>query len=156
MQKATFGAGCFWGVELNFQNIEGVKSTMVGYIGGHAETPSYEDVCTGATNHAEAVEIIFDPEVVSYEALVRAFFKMHNPTTLNRQGPDVGTQYRSAIFYHSEPQKETAIAIKNELDQSTKFKNPIVTSIEPASAFYKAEEYHQNYLARRGMRSCGI
>jgi peptide-methionine (S)-S-oxide reductase len=156
MAKATFAAGCFWGVEAAFQQVTGVKSTIVGYTGGTFENPSYEDVCTGRTGHAEAVEIEYDPAVVLYEKLLSVFWKIHDPTTLNRQGPDVGTQYRSAIFYHNSEQKEEAIASKERLEQSGVYKRPIVTEIVPASKFYRAEEYHQRYLEKRGKTSCHV
>lgn len=156
MAKATFAAGCFWGVEAAFQQVTGVKSTIVGYTGGTFENPSYEDVCTGRTGHAEAVEIEYDPAVVLYEKLLSVFWKIHDPTTLNRQGPDIGTQYRSAIFYHNSEQKEEAIASKERLEQSGVYKRPIVTEIVPASKFYRAEEYHQRYLEKRGKTSCHV
>ena len=155
-EKATFGAGCFWGVEDAFMQIKGVKETTVGYLGGELRNPSYKDVCSEKTGHAEVVQILFDPQLVSYEELVNLFWTMHNPTLLNRQGPDVGTQYRSAIFYHNEMQKQIAEQSKNELDKSGKYKNPIVTEITPASDFYKAEEYHQEYLKKNGLSSCHI
>lgn len=156
MQKATFGAGCFWGVEAAFRQVEGVASTAVGYLGGTMEKPSYHDVCTGRTGHAEVVEVEYDPSVVSYEDLLSVFWENHDPTTLNRQGPDVGTQYRSAIFYHNEEQSDAAIASKEKLAASGKYRNPIVTEITPASAFYLAEDYHQQYLEKRGLASCKI
>jgi len=154
--KATFAAGCFWGVESAFQQVAGVKSTTVGYTGGTLKNPSYEDVCTGRTGHAEAVEIEYDPAVVSYEKLLSVFWKIHDPTTLNRQGPDIGTQYRSAIFYHNSEQKEGAITSKESLEQSGFYKRPLVTEIVPASKFYRAEEYHQRYLEKRGQTSCHV
>lgn len=144
--KATFAAGCFWGVEEAFRHIKGVTSTTVGYTGGTKENPSYKDVCTGTTGHAEAVEVEFDPAQVSYRELVAAFFQNHNPTTLNRQGPDVGAQYRSAIFYHDEKQREAAERANERAQQ--KWEPPIVTQIVPASEFYAAEGYHQDYLQR--------
>lgn len=156
MAKATFAAGCFWGVESAFQQVAGVKSTTVGYTGGTLKNPSYEDVCTGRTGHAEAVEIEYDPAVVSYEKLLSVFWKIHDPTTLNRQGPDIGTQYRSAIFYHNSEQKEGAITSKESLEQSGFYKRPLVTEIVPASKFYRAEEYHQRYLEKRGKTSCHV
>jgi peptide-methionine (S)-S-oxide reductase len=155
-EKATFGAGCFWGVEATFRKIPGVLSTAVGYIGGTLENPTYEDVCTDTTGHAEAVEVEFDPAVVSYDALLDVFWNNHDPTTLNRQGPDVGTQYRSAIFYHTPEQKAAAEASKERLDKSGKFPRPIVTEIAPATTFYRAEEYHQRYLEKRGLASCHV
>jgi len=142
---ATFGAGCFWGVEQRFGKIKGVVSTVVGYTGGKMENPTYKDVCTDKTGHAEVVRVTYDPSVVSYEELLEYFWDMHNPTTLNRQGWDVGTQYRSAVFYHSEEQKEAALRLKEKLDKSAKYKKPIVTEIVPAGKFYRAEEYHQKY-----------
>ena len=156
MEKATFGAGCFWGVEAAFRLIEGVGDVAVGYEGGHTQNPTYHDVCTGRTNHAEVVEIDFDPQKVSFEHLVRAFFELHDPTQHNRQGPDVGTQYRSAIFTHSTEQKATAQRIIDELNTGGAFRRPIATTIEPAQTFYRAEEYHQQYLAKRGLASCHI
>lgn len=155
-EKATFGAGCFWGVEDAFMQIKGVKETTVGYLGGEMENPTYKDVCYNNTGHAEVVQIVFDPKLVSYEALLDIFWKIHNPTLLNRQGPDVGTQYRSAIFFHSEEQKLQAEKSKAELESSQKFKHPIVTEISEASEFYKAEEYHQEYLKKNGLSSCHI
>ncbi len=149
MQKATFAAGCFWGVEATFRKVRGVKSTAVGYLGGDFENPTYEDVCTGQTGHAEVVEVTFDPGKVSYEALLDTFWSCHNPTTLNRQGPDVGTQYRSAIFFHDEKQKAEAEASMNALMRTGDFLNPIVTEITPTSTFYRAEDYHQQYLEKR-------
>ena len=142
---ATFGAGCFWGVEQRFGKINGVVSTVVGYTGGKMENPTYKDVCTDKTGHAEVVRVTYDPSIVSYEELLEYFWDMHNPTTLNRQGWDVGTQYRSAVFYHSEEQKEAALRLKEKLDKSAKYKKPIVTEIVPAGKFYRAEEYHQKY-----------
>ncbi len=155
-EKATFGAGCFWGVEATFRQIPGVIDAAVGYSGGTLENPTYHDVCTGRTGHAEVLQIEFDPSKVSYEKLLEVFWSNHNPTTLNRQGPDVGTQYRSAIFFHSPEQESTAIASKQRVEQSGKFKKPIVTEITPASTFYRAEEYHQRYLEKHGMASCHV
>jgi peptide-methionine (S)-S-oxide reductase len=154
MEKATFGAGCFWGVEESFRQLKGVTSTAVGYEGGHLERPTYQDVCTGRTNHAEVVEVTYDPAQVSYETLLDIFWKGHNPTTLNRQGPDVGTQYRSAIFFHSPEQEKTAKASKEKTQKL--IPRPIVTEIVPAKTFWKAEDYHQQYLAKRGLGSCHI
>lgn len=154
MDKATFGAGCFWGVEAAFRRIKGVTATCVGYIDGTMPNPTYHDVCTGRTGHAEAVEVDFDPEQVSYEDLLKVFWSSHDPTQLNRQGPDVGTQYRSAIFFHSAEQEKAAKTSKDKLQASTLFKRPIVTEIVPAPTFYKAEDYHQQYLDKRGMGSC--
>ena len=156
MEKATFAAGCFWGVEANFRRVNGVIATAVGYTGGHFQDPTYRDVCTGKTGHAEAVDILFDPAVVSYAQLLEVFWKIHDPTTLNRQGPDVGTQYRSAIFYHNEEQRSLAIGSKEAVQISGKFKKPIVTEIMPASTFYRAEEYHQQYFEKGGMGGCMI
>ena len=153
MEKATFGAGCFWGVEEAFRNLEGVASTAVGYEGGSLERPTYRDVCTDRTGHAEVVEVEFDPKRISYDKLLDAFWKCHNPTSLNRQGPDVGTQYRSVIFFHGPGQEKAARSSKQKL-QKTGYKSPIVTQIVPASVFWKAEDYHQQYLAKRGMGSC--
>lgn len=154
MSKATFAAGCFWGVEEAFRHIKGVTSTTVGYTGGTKENPSYKDVCTGTTGHAEAVEVEFDPAQVSYRELVAAFFQNHNPTTLNRQGPDVGAQYRSAIFYHDAEQEAEAREAIAALEKAHIFNRPIVTEVTPAGPFYRAEEYHQQYLAKRGAASC--
>jgi peptide-methionine (S)-S-oxide reductase len=155
-EKATFGAGCFWGVEEVFRNLKGVTSTAVGYAGGNKDNPTYEDVCTDETGHAEVVQLEFNPAEINYEQLIEVFWSNHNPTTLNRQGPDVGTQYRSVIFYHSPEQKKTAEALREKLGQSGRFPRPIVTQIEPAPAFWRAEEYHQRYLAKRGQSHCAI
>ena len=154
MEKATFGAGCFWGVEAAFRKIEGVTSTAVGYSGGVTDNPTYPQVCTGDTGHAEVVEVTFDPAIVTYENLLDVFWACHNPTTLDRQGPDIGTQYRSAIFYHSPEQESDATASKEALDQEGRFSAPIVTEITAASTFYPAEDYHQQYLEKRGLASC--
>ena len=148
--KATFGAGCFWHVEDLFSKTRGVKSTKVGYIGGNLPNPTYEEVCTDQTGHAEAVEIEFDPDEISYEELLDVFWNNHNPTTLNRQGPDVGNQYRSAIFYHDDKQKEIAEESKQSLSASKSHKDPVVTQIVPAPTFYKAEDYHQKYFKKQG------
>ena len=148
--KATFGAGCFWHVEDLLSKTKGVTSTAVGYIGGKLPNPTYEEVCTDQTGHAEAVEVEFNPDEISYQELLDVFWKNHNPTTLNRQGPDIGNQYRSAIFYHDEQQKEIAEKSKESLDSSTAFDDPIVTQIMPAPKFYKAEEYHQKYFKKQG------
>lgn len=156
MQKATFAAGCFWGVEAEFRQIKGVKQTTVGYSGGTMENPGYRDVCSGMTGHAEAVEVVYDPSEVSYEELLKVFWENHDPTTLNRQGPDVGTQYRSAIFYHDEDQRAAAMESKEKLESSGRYRNPIVTQIVPAAQFYRAEEYHQQYLEKRGLATCKI
>ena len=155
-QRATFGAGCFWGVEAAFREVKGVVNVTVGYLGGTMKNPTYRDVCTGRTGHAEVVEVEYDPAQVSYEDLLNVFWTNHDPTTLNRQGPDVGTQYRSAIFYHTEEQHETAERSRQQMQQSERFKRPIVTEITPASTFYRAEEYHQQYLAKRGLASCHV
>jgi peptide-methionine (S)-S-oxide reductase len=156
LEKATFGAGCFWGVELAFRQVRGVTDATAGYLGGTLPNPTYEDVCTGRTGHAEVVEVTYDPSKVSYEDLLNVFWSSHDPTTLNRQGPDRGTQYRSAIFYHTEAQKQAAVASKDRWNQSGRFANPIVTEITPASTFYRAEEYHQRYLEKNGLASCHI
>ena len=156
-EKATFGAGCFWGVEVAFGAIPGVTSTAVGYAGGSLDRPTYKDVCTDQTGHAEVVELDFNPERVSYEQLLDAFFNLHDPTTLNRQGPDWGTQYRSAIFFHSPEQERLAKAKIEELTTSGRYApKRIVTKVEPAQAFWRAEEYHQKYLEKRGQASCHI
>ena len=154
MAKATFAAGCFWGVEEAFRQIKGVASTTVGYTGGIAKDPTYKQVCTGATGHAEAVEVEFDPAQVSYRELLATFFSNHNPTTLNSQGPDFGTQYRSALFYHDAEQEAGARESIAALEKAHTFKRPIVTEVKPAGPFYRAEEYHQQYLAKRGAASC--
>ena len=154
--KATFGAGCFWGVEAAYRQIPGVLSTAVGYLGGTLENPTYYDVCTGRTGHAEVVQVEYDPSRLTYDDLLTVFWENHDPTTLNRQGPDVGTQYRSAIFYHDDEQKETAIKSKEERDRSGRYRRPIVTEITPATEFYMAEDYHQQYLEKRGLSSCHI
>jgi peptide-methionine (S)-S-oxide reductase len=156
MQKATFAAGCFWGVEAAFREVEGVKSTAVGYIGGTLENPTYKDVCTDKTGHAEAVQVEFDPDVVSYEELLDIFWENHDPTTPNRQGPDIGTQYRSAIFFHTPEQEAAALASKKRLEESGNYDRPITTQIVPASTFWMAEDYHQQYLEKRGLRSCHL
>jgi peptide-methionine (S)-S-oxide reductase len=154
MAKATFGAGCFWGVEAAFRQVKGVTATAVGFEGGTFPNPTYKDVCTGKTGHAEVVEVDFDPARVSYEELLTVFWENHDPTQLNRQGPDVGAQYRSAIFFHSPEQEAAARASKERLQASGKFKRPVVTEIVPASTFYRAEDYHQQYLEKRGLSSC--
>ena len=155
-EKATFGAGCFWGVEEIFRNLKGVTSTAVGYAGGAKDNPTYEDVCTDETGHAEVVEVEFDPSKISYDELLGVFWSNHNPTALNRQGPDVGTQYRSVIFYHSLAQKAAAQASKEKIGQSGRFRRPIVTQIEPAPKFWRAEQYHQRYLEKRGQSHCAM
>ena len=154
--KATFGAGCFWGVEAAYRQLPGVESTAVGYLGGTLENPTYHDVCSGRTGHAEVVQVEYDPSRLSYDDLLTVFWENHDPTTLNRQGPDVGTQYRSAIFYHDDEQKEAAIKSKEERDRSGRYRRPIVTEITPATEFYMAEDYHQQYLEKRGLSSCHI
>ncbi len=156
MEKATFGAGCFWGVEDAFRQLKGVKATAVGYVGGHFENPTYQDVCSGRTGHAEVVEVQFDPAEVSYDELLNVFWENHDPTTLNRQGPDVGEQYRSAIFYHTPEQEAAARAAKEALEQSGRHRRAIVTEITPATTFYRAEEYHQQYFQKRGISHCHI
>jgi len=155
-QMATFGAGCFWGVEADFRDVKGVADAAVGYSGGTLANPTYRDVCTGATGHAEVVQVTFDPAQVSYEKLLEVFFNLHDPTTLNSQGPDFGAQYRSAIFFHTPEQEASARAMKEKLQKSGRFARPIVTEIAPASQFYRGEEYHQRYLERRGLRACHI
>jgi len=149
--KATFGAGCFWHVEDLLSKTKGVTSTTVGYIGGQLPDPTYEDVCTDKTGHAEAVELEYNPDEISYDELLNVFWNNHNPTTLNRQGQDVGIQYRSAIFYHNDQQKEVAEKSKQLLDESTQYDHPIVTQISPAPIFYPAEEYHQKYFKKHGL-----
>ena len=156
IEQTTFGAGCFWGVEETFRKLPGVIETAVGYMGGTTERPTYEQVCTDRTGHAEVMQVTYDSEKISYEKLLEIFWNSHNPTTLNRQGPDVGTQYRSAIFYHTPQQKEIAEKSKEELEKSGKWKSPIVTEITPAQNFWKAEEYHQKYLMKRGEDACHI
>ena len=156
MELATFGAGCFWGVEVAFRQVPGVKDALVGYLGGTLPNPTYKDVCTGRTGHAEVVQVQYDPREVSYDRLLEVFWENHDPTTLNRQGPDVGTQYRSAIFYHTPDQKEAAEASKARLEASGKLRRPVVTEITEASTFYPAEDYHQRYLEKRGLASCHI
>ncbi len=154
MEKATFGAGCFWGVEAEFRKIPGVTRTTVGYSGGTSPNPTYEDVCTHRTGHAEVVQVEFDPSLVSYDALLKVFWENHDPTTLNRQGPDIGTQYRSVIFFDDAKQEAAAKASKEEVQRQSR--KPIVTEITPASQFYPAEEYHQRYLEKRGVASCHV
>ncbi len=153
---ATFGAGCFWGVEAAFRRIEGVEDAASGYMGGHVDNPSYEDVCTDTTGHAEVVQVEYDPDKVSYEDLLEVFWSNHDPTTTNRQGPDVGRQYRSAIFFHDDAQRETAERSRDGLDAGDRFVDPIVTEIGPAQPFWRAEEYHQRYLEKRGATTCHI
>ncbi|MBN2488320.1 MAG: peptide-methionine (S)-S-oxide reductase MsrA [Methanosarcinaceae archaeon] len=151
MEKATFAAGCFWGVEAAFRQVKGVTSTRVGYTGGNLENPTYPDVSTGKTGHAESIEVLYDPSRISYEELLDVFWNIHDPTTRDRQGPDKGSQYRSVIFYHDEEQKTVALDSKKELEGSGKFKKKIVTEIVPASEFYPAEEYHQRYFEKMGL-----
>ena len=154
MEKATFGAGCFWGVEATFREVKGVTDAAVGYAGGHLENPTYQDVCTDKTGHAEVVQVEYDPAVVTYEQLLDVFWKCHDPTQRNGQGPDVGAQYRSVIFYHTPAQKAAAAASKEKLERSGAHTRPIATAIEPAPAFYRAEEYHQRYLEKHGLGHC--
>jgi len=152
--KAMFGAGCFWGVEAAFRKIPGVLATAVGYSGGHVANPTYRQVCSDTTGHAEVVEVEYDPARVSYEQLLAVFWENHDPTQLNRQGPDIGSQYRSVIFYYDEAQKAAAEASKAALEASGRYRRPIVTAIEPADTFWRAEEYHQQYLEKRGLTTC--
>jgi peptide-methionine (S)-S-oxide reductase len=156
MAKATFGAGCFWGVEEAFRQVPGVTNTAVGYAGGATERPTYEAVCSDTTGHAEVVEVEYDPARVSYEQLLDVFWANHDPTQLNRQGPDVGTQYRSAIFYHTPEQQAAAEAAKAALAATGRFRRPVVTEVTPAGPFWRAEEYHQRYLQKRGRGSCHL
>jgi peptide-methionine (S)-S-oxide reductase len=151
---ATFGAGCFWGVESEFRALKGVTATWVGYMGGMTKSPTYKEVCTDETGHAEVVHVEYDPKEISYDQLLEVFWNGHNPTTLNRQGPDIGTQYRSVIFYHDAAQRTAAEKSKKALEALKKWRNPVVTSIEPAKTFYAAEDYHQQYLEKRGQSSC--
>jgi len=156
MEKATFAAGCFWGVQAAFDEIPGVVRTVAGYTGGTTTDPSYKDVCSGRTGHAEAVEVVYDPYEVGYDDLLDLFWRIHDPTTLNRQGPDVGSQYRSAIFYHDEEQKKKALASKRELERSGRYARAIVTEIVPASPFYPAEDYHQHYFRKHSSGGCHL
>ena len=156
MQKAIFGAGCFWGIQDAFDQVKGVTSTHVGYSGGHFENPTYEDVCTGQTGHAEVVKVEFDESLVSFLDLLNVFWNIHDPTTLNRQGPDIGSQYRSVIFYNSQEQYDLATKSIKDLESAKKFNNPIVTEIVPAEAFYPAEEYHQKYFQKKGISHCKV
>ena len=155
-ELATFGAGCFWGVEELFRTTPGVVSTVVGYEGGETENPSYENVCTDKTGHAEVVQVEYDPSQVAYEELLKIFWENHDPTQVNRQGPDTGTQYRTVVFFHSDDQKNAAEKSKAELEESGKHSTPIATEITPAQTFYKAEEYHQKYLFKRGEQACHV
>jgi len=156
LNLATFGAGCFWGVELRFRELPGVTDAAVGYAGGTTEHPDYDSVCTGNTGHAEVVQVQFDPRLVSYAEILKVFWSQHDPTTLNRPGPDVGSQYRSVIFVHDEQQRAAAERSKEDVNRSGRWSNPVVTTIETAPVFYRAEDYHQQYLARRGITSCNI
>ena len=156
MPKATFAAGCFWGVEDVFAQVKGVKSTAVGYTGGTKTNPTYKEVCAGDTGHAEALELEYDPSEISYRELLALFFQSHDPTTLNRQGPDFGTQYRSAIFFHDAEQEQAAREAKASLEKAGIFKRPIVTQIAAAAPFYRAEEYHQKYFEKNGLKSCHV
>lgn len=156
MKKATFGAGCFWGVEAAFRRVPGVIATAVGYMGGTLENPTYRDVCSGTTGHAEVVQVEYDPSQLSYDDLLNIFWAIHDPTTLNRQGPDRGAQYRSVIFFHDAEQQAAALASKQKLELSGKYQQPIVTEITPASTFYRAEEYHQQYLEKQVQPRCTI
>jgi peptide-methionine (S)-S-oxide reductase len=156
MSKATFAAGCFWGVEATFRQLPGVLSTRVGYTGGQLDNPTYKDVCTDTTGHAEAVEVEYDPAKISYDKLLDVFWENHDPTQLNRQGPDFGKQYRSAIFFHDAEQERAAKAAKEALEKSRRFSKPVVTQIVPAEKFYEAEDYHQQYLEKRGLATCHI
>ncbi|MBT3182256.1 MAG: peptide-methionine (S)-S-oxide reductase MsrA [Deltaproteobacteria bacterium] len=155
-RKATFAAGCFWGIEETFRQLSGVKSTAVGYMGGDLDDPTYEDVCNDTTGHAEVVQLEYDPETISYPDLLNTFWSCHDPTQLNRQGPDVGTQYRSVVFYHDEEQRIMAEKSKTRLIKSGKYSKEIVTKIILASTFYEAEEYHQKYLQKNGTGSCQL
>ena len=156
MAKATFGAGCFWGGEAAFRRIDGVTGAAVGYAGGHKENPTYREICSHGTGHAEVVEIEYDPAQVSYEALLSAFWEMHDPTQFNRQGPDVGDQYRSVIFFHSPEQREAALASKKQMDAGGELSRPVATLIEEAPSFWRAEEYHQRYLEKNSAAACNL
>lgn len=156
LEKASFAAGCFWGIESAFRQVKGVVDTSVGYMGGDKEDPTYQDVCTGRTGHAETVQVTYDPSQVSYEELLNVFWIIHDPTTLNRQGPDVGEQYRSVIFYYNPEQEAMARASREKLQKSGRYKRDVVTQIVPALKFYLAEDYHQQYLEKRGRKSCGF
>jgi len=154
--KATFGAGCFWGVEAAFRELDGVVDAAAGYEGGHMLNPTYQDVCTDRTGHAEVVEVEYDPSKISFDRLLNVFWDAHDPTQVDRQGPDFGTQYRSVVFFHTPEQEQVALASKEALEKSGRFRRPIATKIEPAQTFYRAEDYHQQYLAKRGLRHCHI
>ena len=156
VHTATFGAGCFWGVEVTFRNVEGVTDVAVGYAGGTVADPTYEQVCRDRTGHAEVVEVTYDPATVSYEELLEVFWSGHDPTQVNRQGPDVGSQYRSVVFVHDEDQRKAAEASRDRLDTSGRLSAPVATVVEPAPEFWRAEEYHQQYLPKRGLASCRI
>jgi peptide-methionine (S)-S-oxide reductase len=156
MAKATFGAGCFWGVEMSFRRLDGVTDAAVGYAGGHTENPTYHDVCGHGTGHAEVVEVEYDPARISYGDLVDAFFEMHDPTQVNRQGPDIGDQYRSVIFFHTPDQQDLAEQAKTRLEATDRYARPIATAIEPAPTFWRAEEYHQRYIEKHGGAGCSI
>ena len=156
VQTATFGAGCFWGVEAAFRNVPGVMGTEVGYAGGTTKNPRYEEVCTGRTGHAEVVRLLYDPGVVTYEDLLATFWSIHDPTQKNRQGPDIGTNYRSVIFYHTPDQKQIATRSKEGIERSGRFKRPVVTEIVPATEFWRAEEYHQQYHEKHGGAGCRL
>src|SRR6266571_9177960 len=156
MDKATFGAGCFWGVEAAFRQVKGVLATTVGYSGGHLSNPTYKDVCSGRTGHAEVVQVDYDPAQVSFDELLNVFWENHDPTTMNRQGPDVGAQYRSAIFVEGPEQEKAAKESKERLEKSGRYRHPIVTEIAPAEPFWRAEDYHQRYLEKRGLAHCKI
>jgi peptide-methionine (S)-S-oxide reductase len=156
MATATFGAGCFWGVEEAFRTTPGVTETVVGYMGGSLENPTYQEVCTDRTGHAEVVQVEYNPDRIGYEELLELFWRIHDPTTLNRQGPDVGRQYRSAVFYHDEAQRAAAVAMKEQLQAGGRFRRPIVTEITAASTFWRGEEYHQKYVQKHGGPSCHL
>ncbi|MCW8925124.1 MAG: peptide-methionine (S)-S-oxide reductase MsrA [Xanthomonadales bacterium] len=155
-QVATFGAGCFWGVEARFREVDGVLDATSGYMGGEVDDPGYKAVCSGKTGHAEVVQVKYDPRRVTYETLLGMFFAMHNPTTLNRQGPDIGNQYRSVVFFYTDKQKDAAHRAIEELEHSGRWPNPVVTAVEPAQPFWPAEEYHQRYLEKHGLGSCSL
>ena len=156
IERATFGAGCFWGIEETFREVRGVVDTAVGFMGGSTENPTYPDVCTGKTGHTEVVQVTYNPGEVSYRDLLNVFWNAHDPTTLNRQGPDIGTQYRSVIFYHTTEQEAEARASRAAVEQSGRFRRHVVTAIEPAGTFWRAEEYHQQYFAKHGGGHCRV